>query len=103
MKMTLKLALVAAAMTGFNPVHKTKVGDPASIAEVVLTLFKGDAEFTAGTNLVVDNDAVFDAVELTKTVDTPGPWAEVSRSALRSVAGGAYTGEIVAPPSAESA
>lgn len=51
----------------FNPIFKCCMGNPKSIADVLLAILDGSSKWPAGSHFVVDNDATFDAKHLFDT------------------------------------
>lgn len=80
------------ALSGFNPVFKGRIGDPAFLAEVVESMFTGTTLWQPGQNIICDGDATFDsAIEYQKleTIGAGNTLAEY-KAAFRSATGGPY-------------
>jgi len=70
-----------------------QIGDPKTIAPVLLSLIDGTTKYPSGSSFVVDNDGTADADFWTKLADNPGatvPTRDEMQKHIRSATGGPY-------------
>jgi len=83
--------MTAESLAYFNMFFKGISGDPKHIGQIIKTLVGNTTKYVPGSNIMIDNDATFDASLQYKVSDTDTHWPEVTLDDLRGYDGGEYT------------